>query len=457
MQVVVIGGSDAAVSAALRMRDLVPPVEPTLVLADDYPNYSVCGLPFYLSGEVKDWRTLAHRTDFDGIRLLRKHRVESIDPSSQTVAVVDGTGGRRSLGYDRLLIATGAVPRTSGLTGAELRGVFPLHTMDHGFAIDQHIREHGSRTAVIVGSGYIGLEMADALTRRGVRVTLLGRSSTPLPSVDPELGTRVGEELEAHGVTVLNSEMALGVEVSGKALAVCGGGFELLADVVLVAPGVRPASDLAAAAGVRLGVAGAIAVNRAMRTSVEDVFAAGDCAETWHHMLERNVYLPLGTTAHKQGRVAGENMLGGNRLFAGSVGTQVVKVFDLAIGRTGLRDEEARRAGFEPLTVETTAWDHKAYYPDAQKLGIRVTGDRRSGRLLGAQIIGHWRAQVAKRIDIFAGALFHGTRVEELNDLDLSYTPPLGSPWDPVQVAAQAWEARVRVEHRPARGAPTAD
>ena len=188
------------------------------------------------------------------------------------------------------------------------------------------------------------------------------------------------------------------------------------------------------------GEKGAIRVDRRMRTNVADVFAAGDCVETWHRLLQSSTYFPLGTTAHKQGRVAGENAVGGDRLFEGSLGTQVVKVFDLAIARTGLRDHEAKRAGFDPLTVETEAWDHKAYYPGAQQLHIRVTGDRRSGQLLGAQILGHWQAE-AKRIDVYAAALFAGLSVDAINDLDLSYTPPLGSPWDAVQLSAQTWTA----------------
>lgn len=176
-----------------------------------------------------------------------------------------------------------------------------------------------------------------------------------------------------------------------------------------------------------------------MQTNVPDIYAAGDCGETWHRVLNQNTYLPLGTTAHKQGRVAGENAVGGSQEFAGSLGTQVVKVFELAIAGTGLRDVEAIDAGFDPVTIESEFWDHKAYYPGAHQLRVRVTGDLQSGRLLGAQIAGHYQAEVAKRIDIFATALFHGMRVDELNALDLSYTPPLSSPWDPVQMAAQAW------------------
>jgi NADPH-dependent 2,4-dienoyl-CoA reductase/sulfur reductase-like enzyme len=192
-------------------------------------------------------------------------------------------------------------------------------------------------------------------------------------------------------------------------------------------------------AGIVTGERGAIRVGRAMDTNVADIFAAGDCVETWHRLLERPMYLPLGTTAHKQGRVAGENAVGGRRLFEGSLGTQVVKVFDLAVAGTGLLGDAARAAGYDPLAVESVVPDHKAYYPGAHDLRVRIIGDRGTGRLLGAQMLGHWRAEVAKRIDICAIALFHRMLVDELNDLDLSYTPPVSSPWDPVQVGAQAW------------------
>jgi NADPH-dependent 2,4-dienoyl-CoA reductase/sulfur reductase-like enzyme len=181
-----------------------------------------------------------------------------------------------------------------------------------------------------------------------------------------------------------------------------------------------------------------------METSLPDIYAAGDCVETWHRVLNRATYLPLGSTAHKQGRIAGENAVGEAREFAGTLGTQVVKVFDLVIARTGLRDHEAAQAGFDPFTVESTPWDHKVYYPEAHEVRIRVTGDHKTGRLLGAQMLGHVHSEVAKRIDIFATALFHNMRVEELNDLDLSYTPPLSSPWDPVQMSAQIWMKSLR-------------
>ena len=213
--------------------------------------------------------------------------------------------------------------------------------------------------------------------------------------------------------------------------------------MVLVVVGVRPDTSLAAEAGADLGIGGAIVVDRAMRTNLDGVFAAGDCVVT-HHRLMGLTYLPLGTTAHKQGRVAGENALGGSREFAGSLGTQVVKIFDMVASRTGVRDHEAVAAGFDPVTVEFEADDHKAYYPGSHRIRMRYTGDRRTGRLLGLQLFGHRHAEVAKRIDIAATAIFNEMTVEAMSELDLSYTPPLGSPWDAIQAGAQHWIREAR-------------
>jgi NADPH-dependent 2,4-dienoyl-CoA reductase/sulfur reductase-like enzyme len=220
-------------------------------------------------------------------------------------------------------------------------------------------------------------------------------------------------------------------------------GLDRTVDLVLVVGGVQPDTTLAVAAGARVGARGAVDVDRRMSTGIPRVWAAGDCAVT-HHRLLGTTYLPLGTTAHKQGRIAGENAIGGNREFAGVLGTQVVKVFDLAAARTGLREAEARHAGFDPVTVESEADDHKAYYPGAHSIRIRVTADAGTERLLGMQMVGHKDAAVAKRIDIAAAAIHHDMTVGEFADLDLSYTPPLGSPWDAVQMATQTWERQAR-------------
>jgi NADPH-dependent 2,4-dienoyl-CoA reductase/sulfur reductase-like enzyme len=307
-------------------------------------------------------------------------------------------------------------------------------------------------TAVIVGAGYIGLEMADALTIRGLAVTQLEQLPEVLPTVDPELGALVHAELAARGVQVLTATTVQAISKappggSGRlhvlAITADGTAVTRAADLVLVVAGVRPEVALAADAGATLGVKGAIAVDPQMRTSVPDVFAAGDCVVT-HHRLLGVTYLPLGTTAHKQGRVAGENALGGNRQFAGSLGTQVVKIFDQAAARTGLRDHEAAAAGYDPVTVASQADDHKAYYPGSHRIAIRVTGDRATGRLLGLQLFGNRHAEIAKRIDIAAATIYNHMTVDEVSDLDLSYTPPLGSPWDAVQMATQAWTRHTR-------------
>lgn len=259
----------------------------------------------------------------------------------------------------------------------------------------------------------------------------------------------VGEELERNGVRVLTGVSAMRIDqaADGKQsqLSVTdSAGGQHPADLVIFAVGVRPNSDLAHSAGAKLGAIGAIAITRRMETNLSDVFAAGDCVETYHRLLDRPTYISLGTIAHKQGRVAGENAIGGDRRFAGALGTQSIKVFNLAIARTGLLDHEARSGEFDPLTAATEANDHKAYYPGAVPLHILMSGDRATGRLLWAQILGLRKAEISKRIDIIAAALFQNAFVEDLNDMDLSYTPPFSSPWDPVQMAAQTWVAVAR-------------
>jgi NADPH-dependent 2,4-dienoyl-CoA reductase/sulfur reductase-like enzyme len=442
MRLLVIGGSDAGIAAALRARELDPAVDATVVVADAFPNYSICGLPYYLSGDVGDWRDLAHRTTSDleraGIQLLLNHTAQAIDAAAKQVTVTS-QHGQHQLGYDRLVIGTGAVPVRPPIDGLDLPGVHVLHTMGDTFALQQALSA-GARSTVIVGGGYIGLEMAEAFTSRGLKVTVVEQAPTVMPTVDVELGRLLGEELGRHGVQVVNDVTVKAIHQEPGGLTVAGEpDFAVIADLVLVVAGVRPDTDLAVAAGVQTGVRGALRVDRRMRTNLPDLLAAGDCVETWHRLLEAPTYLPLGTTAHKQGRVAGETAVGGEREFAGSLGTQVVKVFELAVARTGLRDQEAKAAGFQPVTVCSVQYDHKAYYSGAHQLQLRITGDRRSGQLLGAQLVGDHRAEVAKRIDIPAGALFHAMTVDGLSDLDLSYTPPFGSPWDAIQLAAQEW------------------
>jgi NADPH-dependent 2,4-dienoyl-CoA reductase/sulfur reductase-like enzyme len=324
MHLLVVGGSDAGISAVLRAHELDPGVEITLLLADDYPNFSICGLPYYLSGETADWRDLAHRKEYPGIKVLRRHRALAIDAAGRTVSV-SHEGAEATMRYDKLIVATGATPVRPELAGYDLPSVFPLHTMEDSFAVHRRLEESPSESAVLVGGGYIGLEMADALTKRGLQVTLLGRTETAPPTVDAEIGLLVEEELRRHGVRVFTNVAATHIERQGASpsrLTVADSSNKThSADLVIVAVGARPASSLAQRAGAQLGVREAIVVTRQMRTNLPNVFAAGDCVETYHRLLRRPTYISLGTIAHKQGRVAGENAVGGERAYAGAVGT----------------------------------------------------------------------------------------------------------------------------------------
>ena len=454
--IVAVGGSDAGISAALRARELDPGVDVTVVVADAYPNFSICGTPYYISGDVTHWQNLAHRTHADleatGMQLHLDTLATSIDVPGQRLALRQTDGSESWLAYDELVVGTGAVPVRPPIDGldqlGEQDGVHLLHSMGDTFALTASLDRLQPETALIVGAGYVGLEMAEGLTARGINVTQVEMLPEVLPTVDPELCVIVHDELESYGVrvhtrtTVTSVSRNNDVRAAGR-LHVDGAGVDgrrLVWDVdlVLVVVGVRPDTELLVGAGASTGPRGAVSVDAAMATGLPHVWAAGDCVVT-HHRLLGVTYLPLGTTAHKQGRVAGENALGGTARFAGSLGTQVVKVFDRVAARTGLREQEATAAGFAPLTSQSIHDDHKAYYPGAKPIEIRVTGDADSGRLLGAQLLGWGGTETAKRVDTYATALFHQMTVDEISELDLSYTPPLGSPWDAVQMAAQNW------------------
>ena len=462
MRVAVVGGSDAGIEAARRCRELAPEVEVTVLVADRYPNLSICGLPYWHSREVKRWQDLAHRTVDDieatGMTLLLEHRVTGLDLHARTLQFAH-RGSAGALSFDRWVLATGAEPvrpPIDGLTDlGPADGVHLLHTMDEAFELDATLGEAAGLSdavAVVVGAGYVGVEMAEAMTARGMHVVVLEQLPQVLPrTLDPSLASGVERHLRERGVDV-----RCGVRV--RALRRGAGGEKggvrveledetLSAGLVLVATGVRPATELAVAAGLRLGAAGAIAVDEQMRTSAEGVWAAGDCVHTHHRLIGQPTYVPLGTTAHRQGRVAGQNVIGGSAEYAGSLGTQAVKVFDRVAAATGLRDEQAREAGFDPLTVQTDVDDHKRYYPGAADLHVRLTGDRATGRLLGGQLLGAYGAEVSKRVDVLATAIHYGATVADLGHLDLSYTPPLAAPWDALQIAAHAWTVAQLVEH----------
>ncbi|MGE5604564.1 MAG: FAD-dependent oxidoreductase [Bacteroidota bacterium] len=443
--IVIIGGSDAGISAALRIREINPEIRPTMIVADSYPNFSICGLPYYISREVTDWRKLAHRTKQDiedqGISLLLEHTARAIHPETKQITVTDSSGTVKELDYDRLVIATGAVSVKPRISGIDLPGVFFLRWMPDCFAFDEFIAEQEPKTVVIIGAGYIGMEMAEALTKRGVKTIIIEYAESVMPTVDLDFGKKIQDTLIQNGVSVYNKIAVGSIAIKDKRLLVKGSNsFETMADMVLVAVGSMPNVALATSISIPTGIKGALKVNRRMETNFPDIYASGDCVETWHKILQDYTYLPLGTVAHKQGRVAGENAAGGNKVFAGTLGTQSVKIFDKVVARTGLNEKEALNAGFKPISADFETWDHKVYYPPAEKIYIRVIADQVTKRLLGAQMIGTYKTEVSKRIDIFAAAIYHEMKIDEFSNYDLSYTPPLSSPWDPVQMAVQKLE-----------------
>lgn len=458
MHLVVVGGSDAGVSAALRARQVAPTVDVTVVSTEPVVSFSTSGIPFFLSGEVSDPERLREQTGAglasSGIEVLLESTAYSIDAQSRKVVVLDNKGTESTLSYDELILATGALPATpdiEGLHGEDaLRaedGVHVVRSAGDTLAVARTLLRVEPQTAAIIGGGYVGVELAEALALRGMSVTLLESRPEILPVVDRAMGSLVRGQLEDRGVEVLTGTRACNIRPTGREegrLRIEGmRGENVLArraDMVLLATGTQPNSALARSVGAKLGKSDAVSVDAGMRTSVPHVFAAGDCAVT-HHRLRGESYLPYGTTAHKQGRVAGENAAGGSRTFAGTLCTQVVKVFDHAVGRTGLIDSEAAEAGFEPFTVQLTTEDHSPYYPGSRPLSVMLTADRRTRRLIGAQFFGHVRSEIASRVDVVSTAIFNGMTVDQAEDLDLSYTPPLGQVWNPIVLAAEKWRS----------------
>lgn len=443
--IVIIGGSDAGISAAIRLRELDSRIVPTIIVADDFPNFSICGLPYLVSHEVSHWRNLAHRTkeeiENEGIRLLIEHRATSIDIKNKYVTAIDKHGSNKTIDYDKLIIGTGAISVKPRIRGVDLPGVLFLRWVTDAIFIDDFIRLNSPKRALIIGGGYIGVEMSEALTSRGLEVTIVEFMNTVMPTFDPQLAELIKEALISNGVKVHNNVAVESIERINNYYLVKGtGGFESETDIVLVSVGAEPNTILGKSIGIDTGIKGGIKVNLKMETNIPDIYAAGDCAETWHRITRKFTYMPLGTVAHKQGRIAGENVIGGNKEFAGTLGTQSVKIFNRVVARTGLNEKEAAESGFTPITIDFETWDHKVYYPQAEKIFIRVMADKSTKRILGAQMIGAYKSEVSKRIDIFATALYHSTTVQDFSNYDLSYTPPLSSPWDPVQMAVQKLE-----------------
>jgi NADPH-dependent 2,4-dienoyl-CoA reductase/sulfur reductase-like enzyme len=439
MRIVVIGGVAAGMSAASQVKRRRPDAEVVVLEQGPDVSYGACGIPYNIEDPARRIEDLVVITaeqfrNERGIDVRTRQEALAIDLASKVVRVRSiETGQEYERPYDKLVIATGASAVRLPLPGLDLPGVFALRELSHGAAIKRWLAEREPRRAIIVGAGYIGMEMAEALRRRGLEVTVLEKLDQVVPGFEPAIAMAVKEELVRHGVRV---ETGIGVQAIERAedLRVRTDRGAFAADLVLVSVGVRPNVALARAAGVRLGETGAIAVDDRMATSAPDVFAAGDCAEARHLVAGRPAYVPLGTTANKQGKVAGANAAGGDERFGGIVGTAAFKVFDIEVGRTGLGAQEIARLGLDAVAAVSTHRSRGHAFPDAKTITTVLFAERRTGRLLGAQMAGG--DAVAKRIDVLATALHARMTVGEVESLDLSYAPPFAPVWDPVLVAA---------------------
>ncbi|MEV3906783.1 FAD-dependent oxidoreductase [Streptomyces canus] len=451
-RLVVIGGDAAGMSAASQARRLKGPDELEIVAFErgHFTSYSACGIPYWVGGDVTEPEQLIARTPEEhrarDIDLRMRTEVLEIDVDRQRVRARDLESGAESwTSYDKLVIATGARPIRPDMPGVDAPGVHGVQTLDDGQALIDTLAHARGREAVVVGAGYIGVEMAEALINRGYEVTVVNRGSEPMSTLDPDMGRLVHEAMEGLGITMVDDAAVTKVLTGedGRVRAVATENAEYPADVVVLGIGVRPETTLARAAGLPLGSHGGLLTDLAMRVrGHENIWAGGDCVEVLDLVSGQERHIALGTHANKHGQVIGTGVGGGYATFPGVVGTAVSKVCDLEIARTGLREKDVRRVGLQFVSVTIESTSRAGYYPGASPMTVKMLAERRTGRLLGVQIVG--REGAGKRVDIAAVALTAGMTVEQMTALDLGYAPPFSPVWDPVLVAARKAAAKVR-------------
>ncbi|HGY57347.1 MAG TPA: CoA-disulfide reductase [Caldithrix abyssi] len=446
---VIIGGNAAGMSAASRIRRNLPEAEIIVFEESGDVSYGACGLPYYISNDIPESERLIAISADDfrqkrNIDVRLHHRAVSFDPRKKTIELYSSTeNNQEQISYDKLIIATGARSVKPPIDGIDLDNVFTLRTLQDGIRIKDSLDAKNHKNAIIVGGGYIGLEMAEALHKHGLKVTVVEMLDRLMPNVDTDISALVEEELHSKGCAVYKSN-AVEEIMGGSAVerVRLSDGTVLPADILVIAAGVKPNVEFALSGGVQLGGTGAIAVSSTMRTNVHNVFAAGDCAEAKNLVTGKNDYIPLGTTANKQGRIAGDNASGKASKFAGIVGTAAVKVFDLEIARTGICSATAKKLYPSAQSILIKSKSRAGYYPNPQKITVKLIFRPEDGRLLGAQMAGG--EGVAKRIDVLATALHQRMSVQDIVELDLSYAPPFAPVWDPILVAANQATKLVR-------------
>ncbi|MFI9767955.1 FAD-dependent oxidoreductase [Streptomyces sp. NPDC052415] len=444
-RLVVIGGDAAGMSAASQARRMKGAADLEIVAFErgDFSSYSACGIPYWVGGDVAGRDELIARTPEEhrarDIDLRMRTEVVEIDPAGQRVRARDVDSGDESwTPYDDLVIATGARPVRPDLPGADAPGVHGVQSLGDGQALLDTLARTRGRRAVVVGAGYIGVEMAEALIKRGYEVTVVNRGEEPMSTLDPDMGRLVHEAMAGLGITMVDGAEVTEIRTGddGRVRAVVTEDAEHPADVVVLGIGVRPETTLAREAGLPLGGHQGLLTDLAMRVRGHaNIWAGGDCVEVLDLVSGQDRHIALGTHANKHGQVIGTNVGGGYATFPGVVGTAVSKVCDLEIARTGLREKDARRAGLQYVTATVESTSRAGYYPGSSPMTVKILAERRTGRLLGVQIVG--REGAAKRVDIAAVALTAGMTVERMTALDLGYAPPFSPVWDPVLVAAR--------------------
>ncbi|MFY9226734.1 MAG: FAD-dependent oxidoreductase [Blastocatellia bacterium] len=440
-RLVIIGGVAGGMTAATWARRFSSTTEIIVLERGADVSYSECGMPYVFSGQVPSLDHLIRYQPQDlekkyQIKVLTNSNVVGLNLSAQYVEIdslIDKKGEKIS--FDYLVMATGARAKELNIEGAKLPGVFTLRHMAEARAIDSYLKTVNPRRAIILGAGYVGLEMAEALKMRGLEVTVIDESKQLLNCFDGELKGKILEELASQKVNVILGETIQAITGRSRVEQIITKSQTINTDLVIVAIGVSPTVSLAKASNIRLGASGAIAVKNNQQTNFPNVYAAGDCAEAHHLVLDKPCYIPLGTTANKQGRVAGINAVGGRASFAGVVGTQAIKIFDLEIATTGLSLNQALEANFLAKELSSHSVSRAGYYPGAKEIYTSLVYDERTGKLLGGQMVG--RESVAKRIDVMATALYGKLRIEDVLQLDLSYAPPFAPVWEPLLYTAR--------------------
>ncbi len=439
MKIIIIGGVAGGATAAARIRRLDENAEIIIFERSGYISYANCGLPYYIGGIIDDKEDLTLQTPegfYRRFRITAKvcHEVTDIDAKNKTVSVTDlKTGTRFTESYDKLILSPGAKPLLPDFY-IENERTFTLRTVEDTLKIRAFIEQEQPKTAVVIGGGFIGLEMAENLTELGVKTTIVQRDNHLLPTVDCDMASFIHASFRYHGVQLLLNSSAEKMSFTGdKVLLELDSGAQISADMVVLAVGVAPENTLAKKTGLELGVKGAIKVNSKMETSVPDIYAVGDAVQVKHFITEQDVLISLAGPANKQGRIAADNICGLNSEFKGSQGSSVIKLFDMTVATTGINEQQAEASGYEYEKVILTQNSHAGYYPNATAMTVKLIFEKESFKILGAQIVGY--DGVDKRIDVIATAIRARLGADELKDLDLAYAPPFSSAKDPVNMA----------------------